>query len=503
MKKTYSLGAELRALKTICDSEGRASQELLAKLDETHFATEVGKSAFKRILFKMGKTGDIPDWVDLASDPGLDVSVKEVLENAEQKAVTTKKNTKKLISRLQDYNKLRMMMDIGAYLEKQLKSPNPIDPDEVIAAVQNKMSAIRHGRQFKMMRIGKKSNVEKYLDKVMKGEAARYIPTGFGGFDDINRGVPTGSAMIIAGPTGGGKSLLCGQMANNMGMTGAKVGFFQLEMFNEESLQREVARVTGTDMTKLLDPLNRLKNSERAEIREAFLKNDRKIAKRGGQLDYFEFEESVTIEMLLSVAKPYAYDVVVIDYLGLLEGMSDENQWRLMSNAVRTCHLWAKQNDAVVIIAAQLSDEGMLRYSKGMAEHAKLMWSWKKTEQSMTTGIHEITQNKARQLSDHNFLLFFDKPQMRVEDASSEAKAAFHSHKDSSKDSGDGKRRKKGEKEKGKSSWKKDDSLTWGDSEDGDDEVPDPEPGPKAKRKPPKEAYKGKNKSKGPRNIEV
>lgn len=500
MKKTYSLGAELRTLRTICEPDSRASQELLAKLDETHFATEVGRSAFKRILFKLNKTGDVPDWTDLASDPGLDVSVKEVLENSEQEPVTSKKHTKRLIARMQEYHKLRMLLDIGAMLEKQLKSPNPIDPDDVIASVQNKLSDIRHGRQFKMLRLGKKSNVEKALDKVLRGEAARYIPTGFEGFDSINRGVPTGSAFIMAGPTGSGKSLLCGQTANNMAMQGAKVGFFQLEMFNEESLQRDIARNTGTDMTNLIDPLNRLKNSERKEIKEAFLKHNRKIAKRGGQLDYFEFEESVTIEMLLSVAKPYAYDVLVIDYLGLLEGMSDENQWRLMSNAVRVCHLWAKQNDAVVIIAAQLSDEGMLRYSKGMAEHAKLMWSWKKTEQSMTTGIYEINQNKARQLSDHSFLLFFDKPHMKVTDATNEHKRAFNENKEN-----EGKKGKKGgKKEKGKSSWKEDDSLSWGDAEDGDDDVPDPEPGPKAKKKfkRPDETYK-RGKSKGPRNIEV
>lgn len=500
MKKTYSLGVELRALRTICESEGRASQELLAKLDETHFATEVGRASFKRIIYRLRKNGIVPDWGDLSSDPGLDQSIKDVLENAEVEPVVTKKRTTRLIHRMNEYQKLRTLLDIGSYLEKQFKSPNPIDPDDITQAIQSRLQGMSHGRAFKVMRIGgDKSNVDKYLERVLQGKAARYIPTGFKGFDDINRGVPTGSVFIVAGPTGSGKSLLLGQLSNNMAMNGARIGFFQLEMFNEESLQRDVARVGQIDMTKLLDPLNRLTNKERKELRERYLEYDRKIAKRGGAIDFFEFEEDVTIEMLLSTAKPYGYDVLAIDYLGLLEGMSGEDQWRAMSNAVRVCHHWSKQNDCVVILAAQLSEEGQLRYAKGMAEHAKLMWQWKHTQMSRDTGVYEIEQPKARQLSNHNFLLFFNKPQMTVTDADASHVKAYNDNQ--RKGGGDGKKREGG------SSWKSDKSLSWGESS-ADDDIPEPVPGKDAKQKyrPPKEAFKGRggnSNRKGPRDIAV
>ncbi len=109
--------------------------------------------------------------------------------------------------------------------------------------------------------------------------------------------------------------------------------------------------------------------------------------------------------------------MLAIDYLGLLEGADGEDQWRMLMNIARFLHVWGKANKVICIAAAQLSEEGMLRYAKGLAEHAKYFWSWRVDDITKSTGIVTINQKKARQASDHDFMLQFDLARMTVRDA--------------------------------------------------------------------------------------
>lgn len=83
-----------------------------------------------------------------------------------------------------------------------------------------------------------------------------------------------------------------------------------------------------------------------------------------------------SMDDVLRMAKPFGYKVIVIDYVGLLEG-SGEDQWKSLLDAVGTAKNFTRQTGTLVIILAQLdSGKDELRYSKGMAEHADTFWKW-------------------------------------------------------------------------------------------------------------------------------
>lgn len=421
LKRLISLRAELKALRTLClNPDSRASQFLLSKLAVEHFATGIGRAAFQRIQRYLKKDSAPPDWDELVTDPGLDQSVRDALVDCELTPVESKKSTAKLFERIEEYRKLRMLVEVGKTLEKNLKSPDPIDTDKLITEIQNKTAGINRTVSYKMVHIGQNSNVRKHIRRLLSGTAIHYIPTGFEGFDSVNRGIPDGACWIIGGETGAGKSILVGQIANNMAQYGAKVAFVPLEMSNDEVLQRDLSRKGNANMTDLLDPQNKLSKKQRQEIEERFMAHDERTARRGGRISYVEFDADVSLETALATLKPFEYDVIIIDYIGLLEGLSGDDQWRAMTNASRYAKIWAKTNKCRVVLAAQLSEEGLLRYARGIKENASFFWHWRNDEHFKATGVAEMMQGKARQASDHSFYLYFDKPKMTVKDASAE-----------------------------------------------------------------------------------
>lgn len=453
-RKLYSLKAELTAIRTICQyGEKRPGQYLLSKVNDNYFATELARSSFKRILHTMRRSGNVPDWNDLITDPGIDETIRESLEEVDIPAISDKKKVVSLVSRLNEYRKSRVLLDIGKMLDKTLNSSEAFNTDDTIKEIQDKLSGSVQSNAFKVLHIGENSNVDKHVERILSGSAVSYIPTGLQAFDEKNRGLIGGSLVLIAGETGGGKSALLGTLANNMGLNGAKVGFVPLEMTNDEVLQRDVARNTEVSLNDLIDPENRLSKKQRAAARDMYLSNSKRIERRGGRVSYFEFESDVSIEGVLSTLQPYDYDVVIIDYIGLLDGLAGEDQWRAMNNAVRYAKIWAKNTGTTVIIAAQLTKEGMLKYAKGMMDHANLAWTWQRDELFHTTGVAVVKQPKARQQSNHDFMLKFDFPKMTVRDVDENDIAAF--------EAGSKIRDKEGKRSK---RWEKDDdgSSDWG-----------------------------------------
>ncbi len=448
-KKLYALNLELLALRTITElGDQRPGQFLLSKLNEEHFATEIAKSAWKRIVHAMHKTGTVPDWNELSSDPGLDETVREALEEVELEPVSSKKRIVSLVSRLTEYRKNRMLLDIGKLLDKTLNSTAAFVADDVIREIQDKLSGSAASNAFKVVHIGENSNVDRHVKKILSGTAIRYIPTGFSGFDTKNRGLISGSCVLIAGETGAGKSALLGSLANNMALSGAKIAMIPLEMTNDEVLQRDVARNTDVSLNDLIDPEARISKKARLETYDRFMRHDKRIARHGGRISYYEFDSDVSIESLLSTVQPYGYDVVILDYIGLLDGLAGEDQWRAMNNAVRYGKVWAKNNGVVLIVAAQLSKEGMLKYAKGMMDHANNCWIWSRDEVFETTGVALMKQPKARQQSNHDFYLKFVFEKMTVRDADDDDMKAFEAGTKSRNK--DGKRHKR---------WETDDSA--------------------------------------------
>jgi hypothetical protein len=124
------------------------------------------------------------------------------------------------------------------------------------------------------------------------------------------------------------------------------------------------------------------------------------MEKAGGRLTVFRPKEDLTMEQVLNACTSYAPDLIYIDYIGLLGGLDGDDQWKAMSAAVRTAKVYAGNTNRVVALAAQVSAEGEIRYSKGMQEHASMMWSMTATDRD-----RELSRIQVRGVKGRNQLL--------------------------------------------------------------------------------------------------
>ena len=143
----------------------------------------------------------------------------------------------------------------------------------------------------------------------------------------------------------------------------------------------------------------------------------------------------VKIKELLYTLKPYNYDVILIDYVGLLGGVDGERQWQELSAAVRFGKRFAQSNGCVVIFLAQLSEENKIRYSQGMKEHAGNMWTWVYDPET-GPNIIEVDQQKARNQQAFSFPLYIDFDIMEVRDLDENELSSYSEEAKESKSKG-------------------------------------------------------------------
>ena len=74
----------------------------------------------------------------------------------------------------------------------------------------------------------------------------------------------------------------------------------------------------------------------------------------------------------------------------------------------------------MVILCAQLSAEGDIRYSKAIKEHSSVMWAWTYADFNKSNHLIEIITHKARNQKAFNFYLKEDFDKMSFTDLSAD-----------------------------------------------------------------------------------
>ncbi|WYW00917.1 DnaB-like replicative helicase [Pseudomonas phage vB_PpuM-Aura] len=393
--KLVNQPAEVRAVVSICKSPTKLRYKLLANLNETHFDSDIASRAFSRISTLARKRATLVSWEDLCEDPTLPDATKAALRNAKVRPIKTDKDMSSLVENLTYYRKCRLTFEAAqaAITSFQTDAPNV---DNIVVSLANAVTAANTSMAVdsELLVFGKGSNSKEMIDELLDGEAPEVIPLGFSGFDDRNGGLFPGSLVIVAGPSGGGKSLTAGQMAINFTEGGYSTAIVPLEMTKREQTARIVANLADIPVNKILT--GKLTLNEKKKIRKSMKDYERRCKKLGSSYAIYEPEEDVTIENVLGNLRPFGHRVVIIDYVGLLDGVDGDDSWRQLGKAARYAKIWAKQNNVLVILLAQAAEDGTLRYSKVMTDHANNAFVWVTTEEMKDHGIIRVMQPKAR-----------------------------------------------------------------------------------------------------------
>lgn len=415
MTKLVSTNMELAALRGLCSKKRVLSGKILSQIDETYFHNPESLKAYQRIRNTITRTGAPPVWSALVEDPSLEEGVRDFLSESDT-IIKTEEEAASAIRILFKYRQLRGLYLIAEDVLETLQGKK-VSASDLVERMGDSLANLRVNKSLKdiALHIGKGNNSLDLVRKMLyeKRDDA-FIPSGFRDFDTKNGGFFYKSLVTLGGTSGAGKSALASQLCKFWASIGIKVVMVPLEMSKEEQTARLLANISKVDIRKIL--LQRLNTEEKEMIYNKFRRYARKCSKLGGRYTVFKPEEDMTIEEILSVSMTYGPKVVIVDYISLLKGVDGDDQWRKLGAVARYCKIFASNNDIIVVLLAQVNEEGKLRYSQAVKEHSDLCWTFIATKESRENKIINVEQLKARNMEQFPFSLKADLAFMQVGD---------------------------------------------------------------------------------------
>jgi hypothetical protein len=141
------------------------------------------------------------------------------------------------------------------------------------------------------------------------------------------------------------------------------------------------------------------------------IKHDRRL--------HIRHYSNMTIGEIAVQIRAFDYDIVVIDYINLLdkEIKRGENDASALGEISRIAKLQAGATNSAWVILAQLNEQGMVKYSRAIKENSDNLLSWTYGESEKESHVIEIHQQKARSSEAFTFNLKENFKIFRMEDA--------------------------------------------------------------------------------------
>lgn len=375
----YSQDMELRCIVTLANSKipERTRSTLLGKLSRDFFHYPPCAAAFNRLDILAKKRFELVDFEDLLEDPALQEDFREILRDTDVKSCKNKKAIVRMLDSLDTYRKIRIVYDTANQALETIEG-DKVDVDKLLDVIGEKLVRARRDiqQEDRFVTIGQNNNADDVVDHVLNKIVEPMIKTGFTTYDDRNGGLPEEGVMIMAATTSGGKSTLLMNLLVNLYLLSRKrVCRISLEMGEQQEMQRLLSRLSQVPFWKIKQA--KLSPKDKQRIRKSYDKFKRHGEKHECVFTSISPTRALRIEDALRMVKPFNYDVIGIDYVSLLEGVDEDNQARVLSAIVRECKIFSRETKTLVIVLCQLdADTDRVRYSRGMKEHADVMWAW-------------------------------------------------------------------------------------------------------------------------------
>lgn len=412
-------------LRGLFHKEAAVAGTILSSIDETYFYREEGQELYARIKSTVAEEGSVPRYRLMLEDPGISKEARDYLRESQQN-ITDVQDAKRAVRVLSKYRKIRGVHEIAHRISQELQR-SKVDIESLLGDTADALTAIRATRSNKnaMLKFGTGNNTREFIHELFYGEDNdQYIPTGIAAYDSVNLGFPRGGLVVIGGASGSGKSHVATALGIHQATIGYRVCVVPLEMNHKEMSGRAMANVTGADSLAISGKT--LATAEKDRCFARYEKWIKKVKANGGQFTVFKPDQDMDIEELFAAISAENYDVVIIDYVSLLKGTDGEDQWRQLSKVARVAKINAELNNRVNILLAQVDQDGRIRYSQGIKEHASVAWSFAPTKEERELGLLKIEQIKSRNQVAYPFTVKMDYAHSRISDADDDGVMKFN-----------------------------------------------------------------------------
>ena len=337
----------------------KALEKGLENLSEESFYLDSHKKIFASIeeLYNSNKSVDLTTVVEVLNNHGWLKQVGDIEYLTEViESVPTAANIDEYVKIVEDKYILRKLIDEATSIITESYNASG-DINEVIETAEKKIFDVsKNIRSTEFKTIGEvlvktQSDLEKLAST--KGDITG-IPTGYYELDKITSGFHPHELIIIAARPGMGKTAIALNMVNNIAINAKKsVALFNMEMGAEQLAMRMLASVGQIDSGKL--KTGNLEHSDWKRVNEA-------VSRLSGSRIFIDDTAGITVNEIRAkcrrlAASPSGLDIVVIDYLTLIQGNSKSgaNRQQEVSDISRALKTMAMELDVPVIALSQLS----------------------------------------------------------------------------------------------------------------------------------------------------
>lgn len=434
---------ELAVLRSLTSSASKRSVRaiLLKELQEKLFGTEATQEIFTAIKETYSETGDVPSFRLLKRDSGLSDEARALLRAPTDSAteVLSKNEVGPAIAKLRQRLYCRIAADVAEATVGMVGGKKPPKLSELVELYTKSLSQMSNlsgsDDDFVHGGVANESGMaDLAYQQVKQRKPNEFIKTGWGTYDDLNFGFRKGSEIVIAANYGGGKSSAALTLQRNMHYDKHAVLTGSLEVGKEEWMDRLLACLcpiptdderqrghVGITYDRLVG--DQLSKSEKKLVLKLF---DRFDADIDARYTFYAPSHEVTIDEFFMSLPPYKYDVIIIDYIGLLKKLVNKNmlEHQVFSEIARVGKLYAERMHCCVILLAQLDAESRkVKYSQGIGQNADVVLKWVCDQDSKDLGCVEVEIEKCRGGKTGSFFLSTDFAYMQMNDVTQSEKA--------------------------------------------------------------------------------
>jgi replicative DNA helicase len=269
-------------------------------------------------------------------------------------SVPTTANASHYLGIVKEKAGLRKLINIGK--EMQELGYNAETADEAIDKAESMVFGLATSSNGKQGMTKTKDFIYDYFkileERSKSGGGLTGVSTGYTDLDRMTAGLQQSDLIIVAGRPSMGKTAMALNVAENVADSGGKVAIFSLEMSKEQLLERMLcsqAKVAG-------------ENLRRGSLSEDEWK---KVKENLGRIKNWDLEiddnPSITVSEIRSkLRKSHAekpIDLVVIDYLGLINMVSGKNVSKTdaVGEVTKALKQLARELNCPIILLAQLN----------------------------------------------------------------------------------------------------------------------------------------------------
>lgn len=256
---------------------------------------------------------------------------------------------------------LRRMQETCNFISESIDEGDADDLDELVELAEKKMFAFLNEKKSTTTQI--KEPVGEVISQLMEAmtnpDSLRGVPTGLLDLDKVTNGLQKSDMIILAARPSMGKTALALNIAWQAARAGKIVAIFSLEMSKTQLAQRLLSAASYVNSISIRD--GKLSEEEFDRVVNA--------ADRLSKLEMYVDDAAGQSLMEIRnkarrLSQTVGLDLIVIDYIQLMQGRRAENRVQEISEISRGLKALAREMNIPVLALSQLSRATELRAEK-------------------------------------------------------------------------------------------------------------------------------------------